>query len=137
MGWPDEDSADLKKWYPTSVLVTGHDILFFWVARMIMIGLHFMKEVPFREVFLHGLVRDAKGDKMSKVKGNVIDPLEVIATHGADAMRLTLAMLCVPARDLPWDPKRMEGYRTFANKLWQAARFVQMNLGDSPSRDAP
>ena len=135
MGWPEEDAPDLKKWYPTSVLVTGHDILFFWVARMMMMGLWFMDEVPFHEVYLHGLVRDEHNDKMSKTKGNVVDPLEVIASHGADAMRFTLAVLCVPARDIPWNPKRMEGYRTFANKLWQAARFVQMNLKEEASRD--
>jgi valyl-tRNA synthetase len=135
MGWPDEDSADLKKWYPTSVLVTGHDILFFWVARMMMMGLWFKDEVPFKEVFLHGLVRDSKNKKMSKTTGNVVDPLEVIQSHGADAMRFTLAVMCVPARDIPWDPNRMEGYRTFANKLWQASRFVQMNLTEGTTRE--
>jgi len=127
MGWP-EQTRDLARWYPTSVLVTAFDILFFWVARMMMMGLEFMDDVPFREVFIHGLVRDAKGEKMSKVKGNVIDPLEVIAESGADALRFTLAILAVPARDIPWNPARMEGYRTFANKLWQATRFVTMNL---------
>jgi valyl-tRNA synthetase len=127
MGWPGQ-TLDLKRWYPTSVLVTGFDILFFWVARMMMMGLELMDDVPFRKVFMHGLVRDPKGEKMSKVKGNVIDPLEVIAENGADALRFTLAILAVPARDIPWNPARMEGYRTFANKLWQATRFVTMNL---------
>jgi valyl-tRNA synthetase len=135
LGWPDRRAADLRRWYPTSVLVTGFDILFFWVARMVMLGLECMDEVPFHDVFMHGLVRDERGEKMSKMKGNVIDPLEVIEHAGADALRFTLAILAVPARDIPWNPRRMEGYRTFANKLWQAARFVQMNLGDTTSRE--
>jgi valyl-tRNA synthetase len=102
---------------------------------MMMMGLELLDEVPFREVFMHGLVRDEHGEKMSKVKGNVLDPLDVIETAGADALRFTLAIMAVPARDIPWNPRRMEGYRTFANKLWQAARFVQMNLGGETSRE--
>ncbi len=133
MGWP-ASTPDLARWYPTTVLVTAFDILLFWVARMMMAGLEFMGEVPFRQVFIHGLVRDARGEKMSKVKGNVIDPLEVIEQDGADALRFTLAILAVPARDIPWNPARLEGYRTFANKLWQAQRFVLMNLPEGFAR---
>ncbi|HHQ48341.1 MAG TPA: valine--tRNA ligase, partial [Acidobacteria bacterium] len=127
LGWPD-DTEDLRTFYPTSLLITGFDILFFWVARMIMMGCHLAGDVPFRTVHLTGLVRDAKGDKMSKTKGNTIDPLEMVATYGADAVRFTLAALASPGRDLPLDVKRMEGYRAFATKVWNAARFVQMKL---------
>ncbi len=129
LGWP-EPSTELQRYYPTSVMETGYDILFFWVARMIMAGLKFTGKVPFRDVFLHGLVRDAHGRKMSKTLGNVIDPLELIDQYGADAVRFTLAILTVPGTDVPLDPKRMEGYRAFANKLWNAGRFVLMQLGD-------
>ena len=127
MGWPEE-TADLKAFYPTSLLITGFDILFFWVARMIMMGCHFTGKAPFREVHLTGLVRDAKGQKMSKTKGNVMDPLDLVHEYGADAVRFTLAALASPGRDLPLDSKRMEGYRAFGTKIWNAARFVQMHL---------
>lgn len=127
LGWPD-DTADMRAFYPTSLLITGFDILFFWVARMIMMGCHFTGKAPFAEVHLTGLVRDARGQKMSKTKGNVMDPLELVEQFGADAVRFTLAALASPGRDLPLDPKRMEGYRAFATKLWNAARFVQMHL---------
>ncbi len=129
LGWPDE-TADLKRYYPGALLVTGYDILFFWVARMIFMGLRFCGEVPFREVFFHGLVRDENGDKMSKSRGNVVDPLEVIEEFGADALRFTLASMASPGGDMVLAPDRLAGYRTFCNKLWNAARFVLMNLGD-------
>ena len=109
------------------MLVTGFDIIFFWVARMMMMGLHFMQEVPFREVYIHALVRDEKGQKMSKSKGNVIDPLELIDAYGADALRFTLAAMAAQGRDIKLSPSRVEGYRNFATKLWNAARFAEMN----------
>ncbi|GBC79429.1 Valine--tRNA ligase [bacterium HR09] len=127
LGWPEE-TEDLKAFYPTQLLITGFDILFFWVARMIMMGYHFRGQPPFYQVHLTGLVRDAQGQKMSKTKGNVMDPLDLVHTYGADAVRFTLAALASPGRDLPLDARRMEGYRAFATKLWNAARFVQMNL---------
>ena len=127
MGWPDE-TATLRTFYPTSVMETGHDIIFFWVARMMMMGLHFMGEVPFRTVYLHPMVRDEKGDKMSKTKGNVIDPLVITEKHGADALRFTLAALTAQGRDIKLSDKRIEGYRAFANKIWNASRFALMNL---------
>jgi len=127
LGWP-EQTAELKKHYPTDVLVTGFDIIFFWVARMMMMGLHFMDgEVPFKHVVIHGLVRDAKGAKMSKSKGNVLDPLDLIDQHGADAVRFTLCALASPGRDVKLDPQRLDGYRAFGTKLWNAARFLEMN----------
>jgi valyl-tRNA synthetase len=129
MGWPDQPQA-LKTFYPTSVLVTAFDILFFWVARMMMMGLHFMKGVPFRDVYIHALVRDAEGKKMSKSKGNVIDPLYVIDAYGADAFRFTLAALAAQGRDIKLSEDRIEGYRHFINKLWNAARFSLMHLSD-------
>jgi valyl-tRNA synthetase len=133
LGWP-RDTEDLRAFYPTSVLITGFDILFFWVARMIMMGKHFTGKAPFSTVHLTGLVRDARGQKMSKTKGNVMDPLDLVERYGADAVRFTLAALASPGRDLPLDESRMEGYRSFATKLWNAARFVQMHLaGDEPS----
>ncbi len=171
LGWPEQTDS-LKKFYPTNVLETGSDILFFWVARMMMMGLYAMDEVPFKDVFLHAMVRDEKGEKMSKVKGNVIDPLHMIygatidelnpkmhreliskikkesltyspdgeqevpgiATQGADALRLTLAIMAAQARDIKLDINRMEGYRAFLNKLWNAARFAMMNMdGFEPS----
>ncbi len=135
LGWPEE-TEDLRAFYPTQLLITGFDILFFWVARMIMMGYHFRGQPPFLQVHLTGLVRDAQGQKMSKTKGNVMDPLDLVHTYGADAVRFTLAALASPGRDLPLDARRMEGYRAFATKLWNAARFVQMNLtGDEPEVD--
>ncbi len=127
MGWPDE-TDELKRFYPTSVLVTGFDILFFWVARMMMMGLHFMKDVPFRDVYVHALVRDAQGQKMSKSKGNVIDPLVVMERYGTDAFRFTLAAFAVQGRDIRLAEERIEGYRHFVNKIWNAARLLLMNL---------
>jgi valyl-tRNA synthetase len=127
MGWPDK-TPELAAFYPTSCLVTGFDILFFWVARMMMMGIHFMGEAPFREVYIHALVRDAQGQKMSKSKGNVIDPLTVIDRHGTDAFRFTLAALAVQGRDIKLAEERIEGYRNFANKIWNASRFTLMNL---------
>jgi valyl-tRNA synthetase len=127
LGWP-EDTAELRTFYPTSCLVTGYDILFFWVARMIMMGLKGMGEVPFRDVYIHALVRDAEGKKMSKSRGNVIDPLEVMDRYGTDAFRFTLAALASQGRDIRLAEERIEGYRNFANKIWNAARFVLSNL---------
>jgi len=127
MGWPDQ-TPELKTFYPTACLVTGFDILFFWVARMMMMGLHFMGDVPFREVYIHALVRDAQGQKMSKSKGNVIDPLTVIDAYGTDAFRFTLAAFAAQGRDIKLAEERIAGYRNFANKLWNAARFALMNL---------
>ena len=173
LGWPDNTAA-LEKFYPTAVLETGSDILFFWVARMMMMGIYAMGEVPFKDVFLHAMVRDAKGKKMSKVTGNVIDPLHLIygvrkgeldvemhreliskikaeqlelslgdqkipglATQGADALRLTLAIMAAQARDIKLDIDRMEGYRAFLNKLWNAARFAMMNMTAEGKEHAP
>jgi len=137
LGWP-EHSGDLKKYYPTDVLVTGFDIIFFWVARMIMSGIHFMGQVPFHTVYVHALVRDSRGQKMSKSKGNVIDPIEMIDKYGADALRFTLCAMAAPGRDIKLSPSRVEGYRNFATKLWNAARFCKMNdcrwLGDEELR---
>ena len=130
MGWPKE-TKDLKLFYPTSVLVTGFDILFFWVARMMMMGLKFMGDVPFRDVYIHGLVRDERGEKYSKTRGNVVDPLDLIDRYGADALRFTLAALSMPGSDLKLSGARTEGYRHFANKIWNASRFALMNLDDS------
>jgi len=127
MGWPEQTST-LKTFYPTSVLVTGFDILFFWVARMMMMGVHFMGDVPFRDVYIHALVRDADGKKMSKSKGNVIDPLYVIDKFGTDAFRFTLAALAAQGRDIRLSEERIEGYRHFVNKLWNASRFSLMHL---------
>ena len=134
MGWPDR-TATLAKFYPTSVMETGHDIIFFWVARMMMMGLHFMGEVPFRTVYLHPMVRDEKGQKMSKTKGNVIDPLVMTEQYGADALRFTLAALTAQGRDIKLAKDRIEGYRAFANKLWNASRFALMNLDGFEQRD--
>ena len=130
MGWPDY-TDELKTFYPTSVLVTGFDIIFFWVARMIMMGLEFMKTPPFRHVYIHALVRDEKGHKMSKSKGNVIDPLVIIEKFGADALRLTLAILTVQGRDIFLSESRIESNKFFLNKLWNASRFALMNLQDA------
>lgn len=126
LGWPDDDT-DVKRYYPTSVLVTGFDIIFFWVARMMMMGLHFMKDAPFPDIYIHALVRDEKGAKMSKSKGNVIDPLNLIDTYGADALRFTLAAMAAQGRDIKLATQRVEGYRNFATKLWNATRFAEMN----------
>ncbi len=127
LGWPDRTQA-LSTFYPTSVLVTSFDILFFWVARMIMMGLKFMADVPFKDVYIHALVRDAEGQKMSKSKGNVIDPLEIMDKYGTDALRFTLASMASPGRDIKLSEERIEGYRNFANKIWNAARFALMNV---------
>lgn len=127
LGWPDE-TPDLQYFYPTSLLTTSHDIIFFWVARMIMMGLHFMGEIPFDDVYIHALVRDEFGRKMSKSRGNVIDPLDVIEKFGTDALRFTLASMATPGRDIFLSDERIEGYRNFANKLWNASRFILMNL---------
>ena len=126
LGWP-EQTPELKRHYKTDVLVTGFDIIFFWVARMMMMGLHFMQEVPFHTVYIHALVRDEKGQKMSKSKGNVIDPLDLIDEFGADALRFTLAAMAAQGRDIKLAKSRVEGYRNFGTKLWNAARFAEMN----------
>lgn len=129
LGWPKE-TGDLERFYPTSVLVTGFDILFFWVARMMMMGIKFMGDVPFRDVCIHALVRDAEGQKMSKSKGNVIDPLIIMDKYGTDALRYTLASMASPGRDIKLSEERIEGYRNFGNKIWNAARFIFMNMQD-------
>ncbi|QBR72366.1 valine--tRNA ligase [Beijerinckiaceae bacterium] len=126
LGWPDE-TAELKRRYPTSVLITGFDIIFFWVARMMMMGLHFMGEVPFHDVYIHALVRDEKGAKMSKSKGNVVDPINLIEAYGADSLRFTLAAMAAQGRDIKLSTQRIEGYRNFGTKLWNSARFAEMN----------
>lgn len=129
MGWPD-NTDELKKYYPTSVLVTGFDIIFFWVARMIMSGMKFMGDIPFKDVYIHALVRDEHGHKMSKSRGNVIDPLIMMDKYGTDAFRFTLAAFAAQGRDIILSEKRIEGYRSFCNKIWNATRFILMNLGD-------
>jgi valyl-tRNA synthetase len=126
LGWP-EPTRELARYYPTDVLVTGFDIIFFWVARMMMMGLHFIHDVPFRTVYIHALVRDGHGQKMSKSRGNIIDPLELIDQYGCDALRFTLAALAAPGRDIKLAESRVEGYRNFVTKLWNAARYAQMN----------
>lgn len=126
LGWP-ENTDDLKAFYPTDLMVTGFDIIFFWVARMIMMGMKFMRDVPFRKVFINGLIRDEFGQKMSKSKGNVIDFMEMIEKYGADALRFTLASLAVPGMDVSLSEKRIAGYKAFANKVWNASRFVLLN----------
>ena len=126
LGWP-EKTPELTRYYPTSALVTGFDIIFFWVARMMMMGLYFMDEVPFRDVYIHALVRDEKGAKMWKSKGNVIDPLRLIDEYGADALRFTLAAMAAQGRDIKLSTQRVEGYRNFATKLWNASRFAEIN----------
>ena len=129
LGWPEE-TTELRRYYPTQLLVTASDILFFWVARMIFMGLRFGGDVPFREVYFHGLVRDEQGVKMSKTRGNGVDPLELIEEFGTDAVRLTLAATFSPGGDMNFSRRRMAGYRTFCNKLWNAARFALLSLGD-------
>ncbi len=133
LGWPDK-TPELARYYPTATLSTAFDIIFFWVARMMMMGLHFMKEVPFDTVYIHALVRDEKGKKMSKSKGNVIDPLPLVDEYGADALRFTMAAMAAQGRDVNMSIPRVEGYRNFATKLWNAARFAEMNgcVGDLP-----
>ncbi len=126
LGWPDR-TKELETYYPTDVLVTGFDIIFFWVARMMMMGLHFTDREPFHTVYIHALVRDKNGQKMSKSKGNVIDPLELIDEYGADALRFTLAIMAAQGRDVKLDPARIAGYRNFGTKLWNATRFAEMN----------
>ena len=126
LGWPEE-TPELARYYPGDVLVTGFDIIFFWVARMMMMGLHFIGEVPFRTVYIHALVRDERGQKMSKSRGNIIDPLELIDRYGCDALRFTLAALAAPGRDIKLAESRVEGYRNFATKLWNAARYAEIN----------
>src|SRR5438270_1454869 len=135
-GWPEKTAA-LETFYPNSLMETGFDILFFWVARMAMLGLHFMGEVPFRVGYLHAMVRDEKGEKMSKTRGNVIDPLDVTARYGADALRFTLASMAGQGRDIKLSTDRIAGYRAFANKIWNAARFVLMNSGGYDPRAQP
>lgn len=126
LGWPEE-TAELKRYYPTATLVTAFDIIFFWVARMMMMGLNFMDEVPFRDVYIHAIVRDEKGAKMSKSKGNVIDPLVLVDKYGADALRFTLSAMAAQGRDIKLATSRVEGYRNFATKIWNAARFAEIN----------
>jgi len=130
LGWP-EQTADLERYYPTTVLVTGFDIIFFWVARMMMLGLKFMDEVPFREVYIHALVRDERGQKMSKSKGNVVDPLVIMEKYGTDAFRFALMAFAAMGRDVKLSESRIEGYRNFMNKIWNAARFVMMQFDDA------
>ena len=127
LGWPEETEA-LKTFYPTSVLVTGHDIIFFWVARMIMMGMEMKGDVPFRKVYIHGLIRDSQGRKMSKSLGNSIDPVEMIDQYGADALRFTLMSQMATGKDLKFSVQRLEGYRNFMNKLWNATRFSLSNM---------
>jgi valyl-tRNA synthetase len=129
MGWP-QDTETQKTFYPTNVLVTGHDIIFFWVARMIMMGLEFKKDVPFRKVYVHGLIRDAEGKKMSKSSGNSLDPVELINEYGADALRFTLMAQMATGRDLKFSESRLEGYRNFMNKIWNGTRFALGALAD-------
>lgn len=133
LGWP-EGTEDLTYFYPTALLSTAFDIIFFWVARMIMAGLHFAEDVPFEKVYIHALIRDAKGQKMSKSRGNVIDPISIIDQYGTDALRFTLTSLATPGRDIYLSEERIQGYRNFANKIWNASRFILMNLdGYAPS----
>lgn len=126
LGWP-EQTPELNKYYPGEVLVTAFDIIFFWVARMMMMGMHFMGDVPFKKIYMHALVRDSKGQKMSKTRGNVIDPLDLIDQYGTDALRFTLSAMAAPGRDIRLNEKRIEGYRNFGTKLWNAARYCEMN----------
>ncbi len=136
LGWP-EKTEDLSTYYPTDVLVTGFDILFFWVARMMMMGLKFMNDVPFRDVYIHALVRDAHGQKMSKSKGNVVDPLIIIDKYGADAFRFSLAAFAAQGRDIKFSEDRVEGYKNFINKIWNASKFILMNTGEKLPESIP
>ena len=131
LGWPEE-TADLRRFYPNNLMIMGFDILFFWGARMIMLGLEFMKDVPFRELYIHALVRDAERQKMSKTKGNVLDPLEVTEKYGTDAVRFALAISAAPGTDIAFSVDKVESYRAFANKIWNAGRFILMNLQKMP-----
>jgi len=133
LGWPDQ-TEDLARYYPTTLMLTGFDIIFFWIARMIMLGLKFGGDVPFHTVYITGLVRDERGQKMSKSKGNVVDPLSVMDDIGADALRFTLAAMASPGMDIPLSEGRMTGYRQFINKIWNASRFLLMNIGELPAR---
>jgi len=135
LGWPEE-TADLKTYHPTSVLETGYDILFFWVARMILMSGFFLGDIPFKQVYLHGLVRDAKGRKMSKSLGNIIDPLDMIEKYGADATRLSLVIGAAPGNDIKLSEDRVRGYKHFANKIWNITRFVLENAGEQSSPNA-
>ncbi len=135
LGWPDQ-TDDLETFYPTDVLVTAFDIIFFWVARMVMSGLHFTDQLPFHTVHLTGLIRDAEGQKMSKTRGNTVDPLELVDQYGADAVRFTLAILDSPGRDIPLDLERMAGYRAFGNKIWNATRFALSRVGTAGVRES-
>jgi valyl-tRNA synthetase len=136
LGWPEKTDS-LKRFYPTSVLVTGFDIIFFWVARMIMMGLHFMDDVPFKDVYIHALVRDEHGQKMSKTKNNVINPMDTVRKSGADALRFTLTALAVQGRDIKLSEKRIEGYRYFMNKIWNAYKFIAINTEDYVFKGKP
>ncbi len=136
LGWP-EQTDDLKRFYPTSLLVTGFDIIFFWVARMMMMGLHFMGDVPFKDVYIHALVRDQYGQKMSKTKGNVIDPMDVVEKYGADSLRFTLAILAAQGRDIKLSESIIEGYRRFMNKIWNAYRFIKLNTQNGDFSEKP
>ncbi len=136
LGWPEE-TYELKRFYPTSLLVTGFDIIFFWVARMMMMGLHFMGDVPFKDVYIHALVRDQYGQKMSKTKGNVIDPMEVIEKYGADSVRFTLAILAAQGRDIKLSEDKIEGYRRFMNKIWNAYRYIKLNTENTDYSEKP
>ncbi len=131
LGWPD-DTPDLRRFYPNDLMIMGFDILFFWGARMIMMGMKFMRDVPFRELYIHALVRDAEKQKMSKTKGNVIDPLEVTEKYGTDAVRFALAISAAPGTDIAFSEEKIESYRAFANKIWNAGRFILMNLQKLP-----
>jgi valyl-tRNA synthetase len=140
LGWP-ESTPDVRRYYPTALLVTGYDIIFFWVARMVMMGLKFMDEIPFREVFFNGLVRDARGEKISKTKGNALDFFELLDTYGTDAVRFTYASLSSPGSDVALAPGRLDGSRAFANKIWNAVRFARPHLeaadpASLPAREA-
>ena len=136
LGWPDK-TAELQKWYPTSVLITGFDIIFFWVARMMYSGIHQMGAVPFKDVYIHGLVRDENGDKMSKTKGNVVDPLVAIEKFGTDAFRMTLTSLAGLGRDISWSEKNVEAWTRFQNKIWQSFRFLRMHVNEKPAFAEP
>ena len=135
LGWPAHHE-DLARYYPTSVLITGFDIIFFWVARMMFSGIHWMGEVPFKDVYIHALVRDEHGQKMSKTKGNVVDPLDAIGKYGCDPFRFTLVSMAAQGRDVLWSEQRVQGSVRFVNKLWQAFRFTMMHLEEYDPRGA-